>query len=75
MHDFDIRTGFNDTTILFCRRCGKSYRFIIYNQNYSEPVWEEVGFKDFKNHPVNPPGPSCDETAVVAVASNEKGKQ
>ena len=44
MHNFEVAKGFNDTTILFCRNCGQSYRLITYRVP-SHAVWEAMAFE------------------------------
>lgn len=48
MHNFEVTKGFNDTTILFCRSCGLSYRLSTYRDRENQPgraVWERMTFE------------------------------
>jgi len=44
MHNFEIAKGFNDTTVMFCRSCGLSYRLCTYHRDTADQparaVWE-----------------------------------
>jgi hypothetical protein len=45
MHNFDIARGFSDTTILFCRSCGLSYRLTTWKDRPDQPgraTWERM---------------------------------
>lgn len=50
MHDFDLKNT-DDVTILFCKKCGKSYEM------KASSTWQEIPF--LGNHGPQP----CDETS------------
>lgn len=48
MHNFDVAKGFKDSTILFCRSCGLSFRFTTWRDLPDKPgraSWELMTFE------------------------------
>ena len=59
-HDFDIKQGFNNITILFCQRCGKSYSLTQY-QSSGICAWVEMPFMSGYDKRIDPPVTPCNE--------------
>jgi len=63
MHDFTIDKGFSDITIMYCKKCGKSYSLVRYNATLKDPsrtVWEAMLFENNAGEPVQAPK-SCED--------------
>lgn len=73
IHDFDIKQGFNNITILFCRRCGLSYSLLSYNGKNS-CAWVEMPFVNGDDEPVSPPALPC-ENGCAVLSDNEEASE
>lgn len=48
-HNYEAVQLADGETVLFCRKCGKSYRFVIYTSTVTTPsraAWEEMRFEN-----------------------------
>ena len=48
MHNFDVAKGFEDSTIMFCRSCGLSFRLTTWRDKPDKPGrarWEAMTFE------------------------------
>lgn len=61
MHEFDVRKGFNDITVMFCRRCGLSYMLMLRRGTSNKSVWEAMPFQDYQGKDIDPPCKPCQE--------------
>jgi hypothetical protein len=62
MHDFDIKQGFSETTVMFCKKCGKSYTLATYKGRApSKTVWEATPFTDHTGQDIDPPCKPCEQ--------------
>lgn len=63
MHDFDIRQGFNEKTVMFCKKCGLSFILTQYGGlgRDSKTVWEAMSFADQQGQDIDPPCKPCQE--------------
>jgi hypothetical protein len=59
MHDFEVAKGFNDITILFCKRCGLSYNLV--RTNMGDISWCAMSFLDTTGESSDPHALRCSE--------------
>lgn len=59
MHDFEMHTGFDSMTVMFCKQCGLSYVLARYKTVPSRTVWEVMTFADYQDNAIAPPASPC----------------
>jgi hypothetical protein len=69
MHTFTI-VNVDDITIMFCSKCGKSYKLATYGYGGGSKAWKQLAFKDEDDKAIGMPSSDC----AVAPTESETTK-
>jgi hypothetical protein len=64
MHNFTI-LAVDGLTVLFCAKCGKSYKLATYGYGGETKAWKEISFRDSKDQAIDAPSQDCDTTTIT----------